>query len=251
MSETQDAAEKSSINNVGGSYPSETLNYCLEICKQIYEAKGDSFVSTTEICAITGKAKGTMIMKISACVQYGLLLNTYGKGYSITELFISIIKPEFEHAERNKRLEAINNPALYKKLIERYNGKSLPSNLGLSNILTEYNIHNNSTAKSASVFLENCAELNIIENGRLRYFIPNSSESSSVKKKEEESNLDNVEKKPPFNPRREDENAENETVIIIPLKQGETRARLILPNGFDNKDLKRISKFVSALQDDE
>jgi hypothetical protein len=49
----------------------------------------------------------------------------------------------------------------------------------------------------------------------------------------------------------DDEVGEDETVILIPLKKGEKKARLILPNGFDDKDLNRISKFVAALKDND
>jgi hypothetical protein len=156
-----------------GAYPSETIDSCLKICEQIYQAKGDGFVSREEICAIVGKAEGTMIMRIAACVHYGLLQNHHGKGYQVTDLATSIIKPEFENSIRNKLLAVFSNPSLYKKLIERYNSKPLPDRKGLANILTDFGIHENSTKRAAAVFIDNCDSLNLTENGRLRYFIPN------------------------------------------------------------------------------
>lgn len=246
MTEEKETIEKSSIEPEF-SAPTEVIENCVAIIESIYVVKADSVVTAEEIYAITGKPRGTMSPKISACIQYGLLMNNNsGKGYRVTDFGISIIRPEYTDASfiKKKLLEAFNTPALYKKLIERYNSKSLPNREGLTNILiTDYGLNANSTGPKASyTFLENCAYLGINEGGRLRFFMP--------KIGPENPGTGVV---PPLStpPKKDEEVREDETVILIPLKQGQKKARLILPNGFDSKDLSRISKFVDALKDDE
>jgi hypothetical protein len=171
-------AEEKEINssNEGEfSAPTETIDNCLQIIATVYNAKADSIVSADEIYAITGKPRGTMSPKISACTQYGFLINHHKKGYQITDFGVSIIRPEFDELIRKKQLEAFSTPPLYKKLIERYNSKGMPTQKGLTNILvSEFDLNANSTGpKAAYIFLENCRNLNIVENDRMRFFMPN------------------------------------------------------------------------------
>lgn len=228
------------------SAPVEVIENCVAIIETIYNAKGDSVVTAEEIYAITGKPRGTMSPKVSACIQYTLLENnTGGKGYRVSDFGVSIIRPEYTDAAfiKKKLLEAFNAPPLYKKLIERYNSKGLPNKEGLTNtLIAEYGLNANSTGpKAAATFLENCSYLAISEGGRLRFFMPNVVTDNN--------SLNTTHTPPPV--KKDDEVKEDETIILIPLKQGEKKARLILPNGFDSKDLTRISKFVEALKDDE
>jgi hypothetical protein len=230
------------------SAPTEVIENCVSIVENIYNAKADSVVTAEEIFAITGKPRGTMSPKISACIQYGLLVNNSGgKGYRITDFGVSVIRPEFTDPNfiKKKLLESFNTPQLYRRLIERYNSKNLPNRDGLTNILvTEFGLNANSTAPRASVtFLENCTYLGINEGGRLRFFMPTVAANLGSR------GNDNPPPQPP--PQGGDEVKDDETIILIPLKKGERKARLILPNGFDSKDLSRIAKFVEALKDDE
>jgi hypothetical protein len=160
------------------SAPVDTIDNCLNIINTIYEAKADSIVSADEIFAITGKPKGTMGPKISACIQYGFMVNHNKRGYQVTDFGVSIIRPEFEEVVRIKKLEAFNTPPLYKKLIDRYNAKAMPTNKGLLNILvSEFGLNPNSTGpRAANAFIDNCNTLNVTDNGRMRFFMPNVNE---------------------------------------------------------------------------
>ena len=168
------------------SAPTETIENCLNIITTIYNAKADAVVSADEIYAIVGKPRGTMSPKISACTQYGFMVNHNKRGYQITDFGVSIIRPEYEEIVRKKQLEAFSTPPLYKRLIDRYNAKGMPSSLGLTNILvSEFGLNPNSTGpKAANTFIDNCNSLNIIDNGRMRFFMPNVNEPIKEQYKE-------------------------------------------------------------------
>lgn len=180
--ETETPEKQNSTSDYAAPWAS--IEACLDIVKQVYEAKGDAVVTAEEVYAITGSPRGTMSPKLSACTMYGFLLSNPRKGYQVTELFTSIMNPEFEEDKRKKLLEAFNTPPLYKKLIERYNSKSLPNRQGLLNLLisSEFGLNKNSTApKTTAAFFENCEYLNLVEGGRLRYFIPAGEQKTKIK----------------------------------------------------------------------
>jgi hypothetical protein len=241
MSEEKELQERTT--DPSGSYPSETIDDCKNIVKQVYDSKGDDFVSTADIAVIVGKARPTMILKVSACVQYGLLKNVYKKGYHATKLFQSIVSPEYDHLVRNYLLEAFGNPPLYRKLIERYNGSVLPNVHGLANILSSFGIHENSRLKAASVFLENCKNLSLVENGRLRYFIPAvNGTATPVKNEEEESELGRKNSTsdisvPPL---------VNSKMFKLPIDLGEKTAYLEYPRDISTDEISILKIMVDA-----
>ncbi len=224
-------------NNTGRSYPAETIENCFAIVSEIYNTKADAFVYLNDICAIVGKPKGTMILKISACVQYGFLQNQSGKGYQATPLFTSILSPEFESQRRPRQLEAFNNPQLYKNLIERYNSKPLPPSSGIANILLEYGIHENSRLKAANIFIENCNYLGINEGGRLRYFIPNINNTENNNGNSEVSDNDLKNKQNPAVP---------QTIFELPIDLGGNTAYLRYPRNITTAEIKILKIMLDA-----
>lgn len=220
------------------SAPTETMENCLGISGQVYTAKADAFVSAEEIYAITGKPRGTMSMKVSACGQYGFIVNYPGQGYKVASDAIAIINPEFEEDARRRLLKAFSVPPLYQKLIERYNSKTLPTSEGLKNVLiSEYGLNANSTApKAASVFLENCAYLKINEGGRLRYFIPH----SGNQKPNEQNNGGGEQNPPPPIPPKDETNFE------VPIDLGAKTAYLKYPRDISEAEIGILKIILDA-----
>jgi hypothetical protein len=229
------------------SYPSETIDYCIQLIRKIVAQKGGgALVSRDEIAVILGKAQQTLQLKISTCVQYGLLSKSHGKGYCSSPLFQTIETPEFDHDKTNALIEVLGNPPLYRKLIERYNGKSLPTEGGLVNILvSEFKVNKNSAERAAKIFFDNCQNLKVIDGGNRLKVI-----SGVVNKQENPT--------PPINPPssqngtpKAPEHEDGVTIIPIPLRASGKKAFLHLPDGYTDADLNRIAKFINALKDED
>jgi hypothetical protein len=167
------------VDNASGSqkndrqqtaYPSESIMPSISLVKQIVSAKGEiNPISRKDISVITDKAEATLSMKLSTCVQYGLLKSQFGKGYLPGELYHKYTYEE----QANSLLLIFSSPPLYKKLIEDLNGKILPNEKDFAaHLKNNYNLNPNSSFKAANVFLENARNLNLIDsNNRLKFII--------------------------------------------------------------------------------
>lgn len=176
-------AEKGSTKQQQSSWPSETILASVDLVNKIVEQKGSAKpVSRREISVITGKAEATLVMKLSSCVQYGLLESKFGQGYVPGAFYDKYTNPVFESDKTKVCLQMFANPDLYKRLINEYNGKSLPNETGLSNHLkSDFELNPNSAIKAAKIFFENCRDLNLIEAGnRLKFIIPESNGQNTI-----------------------------------------------------------------------
>ena len=89
------------------SYPADTLKNCIELTDEVVKVKGTvTPLTRQEISIITGKAKPTLIMKLSTCVQFGIMNNVYGKGYQPSQLYDQYINPTYVE---DKKEGAIQN----------------------------------------------------------------------------------------------------------------------------------------------
>jgi len=171
------------------SYPSEAINPSITLVKQIVTAKGEiNPISKKDISVITEKAEATLAMKLSTCVQYGLLKLSFGKGYLPGENYH---KYTYED-QATALLRIFSSPPLYQRLIADLNGKMLPNEKDFAQHLkNNYSLNPNSSEKAAKIFLENARNLNLIDsNNRLKFII----KEGSAKTPEDE--------KPPLTPQQ-------------------------------------------------
>ena len=168
---------KSEEGNTG--YPYYTIEELLPRLREISRQYGigSSAIPRKDIAILLGKAEPTLIYFFLTCVQYGLLENVSSRGVIITDLFQQIEAPIFgDMGRRNTMIEALSNPPIYRKLIDSFNGKMLPDEEGLANLLKskEYGVNSNSATRAAKIFYENGRSLDIIDsNKRLRYITSN------------------------------------------------------------------------------
>ena len=125
-------------------------------------------ISRDDIAKSLDKAIATVIMKISSCVQYGMLRSQHGKGYFISDLFKKYLQPVYENDEKNVLLEMFKNPPLYAKLIDNKDNEILPTEERFANLLKgdPYKLNSNSSDKAARVFFENVNYLDLIDSHR-------------------------------------------------------------------------------------
>lgn len=157
------------------SFPVESLAGSLELIGKIIESRGEQPSTLKEVALITGIGEGTLPLPLSTACQYGVLESTFGSGYRPTPLYHRIQSPTFEHDKQLAIFEALGNPPLYKKIIEEFNGKTLPSEKGFANYLTtKYGFKAYAIPRIVRSFFENFKD-SIDSNNKLRYIAPSKS----------------------------------------------------------------------------
>lgn len=157
-------------------YPPYDLSACMELVRTVDELGGKQEVAEGSLLSELGlKSSNTKSYtgKLSSCRQFGLLHFKTGL-LSITERARLILYPTEEPREAQSKkliIEAFRSPALYQKLIKRFDGKPLPNTL--ANILmNEYKIAKavmNSAVKvfvSSAKFAEVLGDDNVLQVGQ-------------------------------------------------------------------------------------
>lgn len=153
------------------AYPSITLDSAVEIVAKIYSDYGDSlYVNREAISESLGVTAGTIQMKVSACVQYGLLELKSKEGYKPSQLFIKIHSPLDDQEQLESKIEAVHHPKLYNKLFSQFNARVLPKHTALANYLSrECGISPNASDSASDVFIRNVESLELLgDNNILR-----------------------------------------------------------------------------------
>lgn len=188
---------------------------------------------------------GRFFMNLSSCVQYGLLELKSREGYKPTQLFKKIQKPLTNENANDFLNECFQSPDLYKKLIEYFNEKQLPSINGLANLLDRnYGVKGVASTIAAKVFLKNAEALGLIGEGntlKLESYIPfeeNKTEEGKDNKTPPVLLIDPPKKEVPF--------FQYEIREIPVFLQNKREAKLTLPVDFTDDDLNRIIKVLNA-----
>lgn len=149
-------------------YPIVTWEICIEFIKLIDSLKFKQ-VSYNEVARKLGLSNVTtksFTSKISTAKQFGLI-STIGKTIQLTEVAKKLLYPT-EPDTSILAIECFKNPPLYAKLVERYEGKAVPSKEVLSNtLMMEYRITQSAKDNAAQVFLESAETLGLIQGGIL------------------------------------------------------------------------------------
>jgi hypothetical protein len=168
-----------------------------------------------------------------------------GKGLVVSEIFEKIEKPVYgEQSRKAAKMDAFNNPPLYKKLIDNFNNKTLPNEDGLENLLKskEYQVHSSTAARAARVFYENGRSIGIIDSSnRLTFLKPNT--NGQDKKLDSGNSGSEV----------GDDNEGSLVKILVPFgKSGDSeRGYVLIPKNYTNKHLNKMIKFLDALKDED
>src|ERR1035438_3713377 len=113
MENNTDSGKSLAPKDERSPYPSESMAYCIDMVKRIINDHGtNEAISREEVANSLDKAVPTIIMKISSCVQYGMLKSQHGIGYFISDLFQKYLQPVYDHDERKFLLEMFKTPPL-------------------------------------------------------------------------------------------------------------------------------------------
>lgn len=151
------------------AYPSYTLDSSIKFVSQIHnEFTSLTFTPPDSISKALGLSGGAFLQKLSTATQYGLLQLKKGEGYKSTELFDKITKPIPSEDVGQSILECLQHPELYKKLLEDFKNKQLPSENGLANMLDRlYGVKGNGAVVAAKVFFNNISYAKLVNDNNV------------------------------------------------------------------------------------
>ena len=109
------------------------------------------------------KNSGHGARKVAALVHYGLVKRE-GNVYSYDNITERILLPKSQEEKEQALIEAVNNPKLFKSLIERYNEQSLPD-LFSSILSRDYHINENVKEKATDIFIKSIEYAGLYKNG--------------------------------------------------------------------------------------
>jgi hypothetical protein len=232
------------------AYPSYSLTDCVEIVSKIYQSYGDaSFIDRSQIAEALGLSVGSVVTRVSSCSQYGLLEKQSKVGYKPSIIFRKIYKPISEMEKHEALLEAFITPALYQKIIDKYDGHHFPQGSAFSNILyREFSISDKVAQIAADIFLENAELISAIDENNIL----------NVRGIEINENLENSDLEESNNPtKKKDEEIANEDhnlksnkdfhKIEIPLTH-KKKAVISIPIDLNSKDILIIKKQMEVFE---
>lgn len=225
-------------------YPIRDLRYMVDFVGKIYTELGPSQHHSREDIAKLHNLEVTSIKQtMSTAVQYGLLELKHGTGYKVTPLFVKIQKPLNESERIGSVIESLQQSEIMKKLLEDYRGHTVPAQGGIANnIARTWDLKDTIANRVAEIFLKNVGDFNLTNlKGELTL-------QPAGDKPKDDAGSPGGNQVPPPKPLIQP--SEDTIEIPVPLKNGK-RAYIRLPEGYNDGDLKRISKFVDALRDDE
>jgi hypothetical protein len=201
--------------NRSASYPGIGLRDAIDLGHQIKNALGKGPYSRVMASSAIGHptVTGASATKIAAMVHFGVLIR-HGNTYSLSPLSERVLLPTLEDDKRVAIIEMARTPKLYRQLLERFKGSSLPAML--KNILVrEYKINESVSGKVVKTFQESIDFAGLLKNGVI---LDQAEQSEEVGVQNSEN-----EKEPEIGQRKEgDSNRDNKNMFSIPLPSGIT-----------------------------
>jgi hypothetical protein len=241
-------------------YPLYKHSASLSFVNKIYTDLGHYNYHSRDAIAVTHKLAPNSVRSMLATAQYFRLLEIkHGTGYKVSETFIKIIRPIDDIEKNNAILESLKSPVLWKELFKVYENHVVPVT-GLTNSLVRnYHVNERIAGKVSDIFIQSLKEYGLININNILTtysFLKGQNNSTALNPAKEVVSDSKPETNKPLqddkkyvnNPQADDKNYSDLIDIIIPLKSTTEKAHLLLPTGFTEDDLARISKFVEALK---
>jgi len=242
-------------------YPSSTIPDSIEFATRIYKNYGSSYRATREeISTALNYSAGSLNLKISTAVQYGLLDLKSKEGYKVTNLFVRFYRPISPEDSNEALIEMFKNPPLYSEMVNSFEGNILPPLKPLANILLQrHNISESACDKAAEIFEENANFINALNNERVfeaNRFLTKKHENEEVAEVEEEIPneviiVDSGEKtKQEYSSKPSQQSFSGSLNPIphnIPLK-GKRPAQLLLPSDVGSNDFDFIVAYINLIR---
>lgn len=184
--------------------------------------------------------------KISTSKQFGLI-TANDQVIQLTDAGKKLIYPTDDEEIRKITVKCFQSPALYRKLVDRFEGKALPTQGLLENILvTDYNITKSAKDTAASCFLQTIQQLGYSQAGVLTF-----DAFESIISKTNMGTVEQIESKLTKNIQTatimESRSVSNDYFNLnIPLKSGKS-ASIYLPNDIEKEDAELIRDMLEVI----
>ena len=158
-------AEKSAL------YPMVNWEVCLEFVETVasFNLKAVSYSEVAKKYGLNNPTAKSFTAKVSSCKQFGLITTSGGSTIQLTETCKRLIYPTGEDIAAIARA-CFSMPPLYTKLVAAYDGKAIPSQELLSNIMMrDHKIQKSVKDVAARVFIESAEQLGLVKGGILCY----------------------------------------------------------------------------------
>ena len=230
-------------------YPIITVDECFDII-EIIDKIGGKVYSNNSIAQAIGMSEKTNSFrsKISTLRQYGLISGTQGT-LKLTDVSNEYLYPVQDEQKKEAKIHAFTNVALYKKIIEKFENKALPSSDRLANILLgkEFGLTKNTKDFAVEIFIKSLDQLGLLSNGVL-VLNPIECESKESESQESESQenvtVEDVEKNEEL--QKEKTCTDKYYNFEIPTLSGEV-AIIKIPQNVTIKDLDFIQLYIENM----
>lgn len=185
--------------------------------------------------------------KISTARQFGLIKTT-GETITTTEDARTLLTSTNESEIHRIKVKSFSSPVLYRKLIDRFEGKALPSQASLENILMhEHDITASAKATAAKCFLQTIAELDFNKAGILNLQREQLAEQTENEENELESSTSSPSEKTaitaPTMPSLQDRLPSTHELRIPTFTPGK-ELRIIIPSDLSADDVEFAKMYV-------
>lgn len=234
-------------------YPAASIGECVDFLKKVEKFNGP--VGYQQMADVYGVSTSTNSFKakVSSSKQFGFV-DADGQKIELTKAAKNLLYPISEDSKEIILTEAVNKPPLYKELIEKYNGKQVPTLNVLSNVLfNDYSIIKTSKDAAAKAFIDSMMYVGIIKNGILFYNAStsdddvSSSENEQIVEEEMENNSVNEKKETVYTPIINKDDI-NDSFIEQKYETENGRfAKIIIPRDATKDDLIALKEMFEIL----
>ncbi|MDD5772981.1 MAG: hypothetical protein PHX78_05890 [bacterium] len=231
------------------SYPRINLEECIQSIIKIKQAIGKGEHDKVTFAKALGYKDicGIFLSKISALIQFGLLVKKKVNYYSIADSALKITDPLSDNEKNVELLEAFKRPNIYFELLNEFEqGTILPKNI--ETILhRKYNITESAAKTAAQIFKESGVYAKAFnEEGKILISLNDDSEVNSLEKTEESNLVGITDNKEILTDKLENEIIKGQHQHSFPLSEG--MALIKLPGKISKKDIQKIRKYLEFIE---
>jgi hypothetical protein len=161
----------------GVSFPYWDLDSAVEVAKTMHERAGGvcDNAQLATMLGYSGVSNGSFRTRVSSAKMYGLIEDTDDRKLRVSARGRRVVAPVTATDGRNARVEAFLSVDLFKRVFDRYNGTTLPENVGLRNLLqNEYQVVPDRVAPTVRILLDSAHQAGLFETAgnRSRMVMP-------------------------------------------------------------------------------